>query len=255
MAGVVDAADRRSAVAALTGRGHLVTELLEKTQGGTRAAEGTSALQLPALPVVGRPARLEQGHLCDDHATQHRRAGGTAAAQLPGAAPQAAAQARHEAHVRAPDQVRQRRHVALRGDGRAQGGFQPSVPVDDPGGRDGRHPRTNQLAVGHDPGPRREGQGEHEDGGGLSDLPAGPGHDLRDGDRHLHAAQNSGNAGYRHRFPARADADPSGHQPFLAFLVHEYRRVGRSGRLRGRALRIAALGQDRRPRTPGTLSG
>lgn len=33
MAGVVDAADRRSAVAALTGRGHFVMELIEKGQG------------------------------------------------------------------------------------------------------------------------------------------------------------------------------------------------------------------------------
>ena len=53
VAGVVDAADRRSAVAALTGRGHLVTELLEKAHGHTSAAEGTSALQLPALPRWG----------------------------------------------------------------------------------------------------------------------------------------------------------------------------------------------------------
>ncbi len=47
---MVDAADRRSAVATLTGRGHLVTELLEKTQGHAQHAEGTPALQLPALP-------------------------------------------------------------------------------------------------------------------------------------------------------------------------------------------------------------
>jgi type II secretory pathway component PulF len=53
VAGVVDAADRRSAVAALTGRGHLVMELLEKAQGHTSTAEGTSALQLPALPRWG----------------------------------------------------------------------------------------------------------------------------------------------------------------------------------------------------------
>jgi type II secretory pathway component PulF len=49
----VDAADRRSAVAALTGQGHLVMELIEKAQGHTSAAEGTSALQLPALPRWG----------------------------------------------------------------------------------------------------------------------------------------------------------------------------------------------------------
>ena len=49
MAGVVDAADRRSAVATLTGRGHLVTELFEKGQARERATEGASVLQLPAL--------------------------------------------------------------------------------------------------------------------------------------------------------------------------------------------------------------
>jgi len=49
VAGVVDAADRRSAVATLTGRGHLVTELFEKGQARERATEGASVLQLPAL--------------------------------------------------------------------------------------------------------------------------------------------------------------------------------------------------------------
>jgi type II secretory pathway component PulF len=53
VSGVVDAADRRSAVATLAGRGHLVTELLEKTQGHAQHAEGTPALQLPALPQWG----------------------------------------------------------------------------------------------------------------------------------------------------------------------------------------------------------
>jgi type II secretory pathway component PulF len=47
VAGVVDAADRRSAVATLTGRGHLVTELIEKGQARARAAEAASAFQLP----------------------------------------------------------------------------------------------------------------------------------------------------------------------------------------------------------------
>jgi type II secretory pathway component PulF len=53
VAGVVEAVDRRSAVAALTGRGHLVTELLEKGQSHARAAEGTPALQLPTWPRWG----------------------------------------------------------------------------------------------------------------------------------------------------------------------------------------------------------
>lgn len=53
MAGVVEAADRRNAVATLTGRGHLVMELLEKAQGHTTAAGGASALQLRALPRWG----------------------------------------------------------------------------------------------------------------------------------------------------------------------------------------------------------
>ncbi len=49
VAGVVDATDRRSAVATLTGRGHLVTELIEKGQRRAQAVEGTSGLQLPEL--------------------------------------------------------------------------------------------------------------------------------------------------------------------------------------------------------------
>ena len=51
--GVVDAADRRSAVATLTGRGHLVTELLEKGQGRERTVEGAPVLQLPQWPRWG----------------------------------------------------------------------------------------------------------------------------------------------------------------------------------------------------------
>jgi type II secretory pathway component PulF len=49
VAGVVDASDRRSAVATLTGRGHLVTELIEKgrERERERTADGTPALQLP----------------------------------------------------------------------------------------------------------------------------------------------------------------------------------------------------------------
>lgn len=43
MAGVVDAADRRSAVAALTGRGHFVMELIEKGQGHEASPHAPSA--------------------------------------------------------------------------------------------------------------------------------------------------------------------------------------------------------------------
>jgi type II secretory pathway component PulF len=52
--GVVEAADRRSAVAALAGRGHLVTELIEKAQ--RQAADvGASVLTMPSLPrLTGR---------------------------------------------------------------------------------------------------------------------------------------------------------------------------------------------------------
>jgi len=54
VAGVVEAADRRNAVATLTGRGHLVMELLEKAQGHTTTtAGGASALPLGALPRWG----------------------------------------------------------------------------------------------------------------------------------------------------------------------------------------------------------
>jgi len=53
VSGVVDAADRRSAVATLTGRGHLVTDLFEKGEGRERAAAGAAPLQLPALPRWG----------------------------------------------------------------------------------------------------------------------------------------------------------------------------------------------------------
>jgi len=47
VSGVVEAADRRSAVATVTGRGHLVTELFEKGQGRERVAEGAVGLPLP----------------------------------------------------------------------------------------------------------------------------------------------------------------------------------------------------------------
>jgi type II secretory pathway component PulF len=49
VAGVVDATDRRSAVATLTGRGHLVTELIEKGQRRAQAVERGTGLQLPEL--------------------------------------------------------------------------------------------------------------------------------------------------------------------------------------------------------------
>jgi type II secretory pathway component PulF len=53
VSGVVDASDRRSAVATLTGRGHLVTELIEKGQGRAPGVDGGMGLQLPELPYWG----------------------------------------------------------------------------------------------------------------------------------------------------------------------------------------------------------
>ena len=55
MAGTVDAADRRSAVAALTGRGHFVTELIEQGRQRARSGEEAAPLEMPALlPFGGR---------------------------------------------------------------------------------------------------------------------------------------------------------------------------------------------------------
>jgi type II secretory pathway component PulF len=56
VAGVVDAADRRSAVAALTGRGHFVTELIEDGQRRDAAGKSPAGFRLPRLPhwVGGR---------------------------------------------------------------------------------------------------------------------------------------------------------------------------------------------------------
>lgn len=54
IAGVVDAADRRSAVATLAGRGHLVTELVEKGQHRQARESTASTLTLPSLPRLGR---------------------------------------------------------------------------------------------------------------------------------------------------------------------------------------------------------
>ena len=56
------------------------------------------------------------------------------------------------------------------------------------------------AAIGHDPRPGREGQGEHEDRVRLSDLPAGPGHALGHADCHGHAAA----ASWRPSIPAIA---------------------------------------------------
>ena len=49
VAGVVEAVDRRSAVTALTGRGHLVTEIVEKGQHRDGAGASASGLSLPNL--------------------------------------------------------------------------------------------------------------------------------------------------------------------------------------------------------------
>jgi len=53
VAGVVEATDRRNAVAALAGRGHFATELLERTQGREAAPESASAFEMPRLPRLG----------------------------------------------------------------------------------------------------------------------------------------------------------------------------------------------------------
>ncbi len=52
--GSVEAADRRGAVAALTDRGHFVTELIEQTQRGPNGdGSQASAIQMPSLPSLG----------------------------------------------------------------------------------------------------------------------------------------------------------------------------------------------------------
>jgi len=53
VAGVVEATDRRSAVGALTDRGHFVTELIERAQQHEKAGEEALALELPGLPALG----------------------------------------------------------------------------------------------------------------------------------------------------------------------------------------------------------
>jgi type II secretory pathway component PulF len=49
----VEATDRRSAVAALTARGHFVMELIEKAQQGEKATGQTPSVELPSLPSLG----------------------------------------------------------------------------------------------------------------------------------------------------------------------------------------------------------
>jgi len=53
VAGSVEATDRRSAVAALTERGHFVMELIEKGQQGEKAGGGAAPVELPSLPSLG----------------------------------------------------------------------------------------------------------------------------------------------------------------------------------------------------------
>ncbi len=53
VAGTVEAADRRSAVATLTAQGHFVTELIERARQQTKAAEEASPFELPSLPRWG----------------------------------------------------------------------------------------------------------------------------------------------------------------------------------------------------------
>jgi len=52
VAGVVDATDRRSAVTALTGRGHFVTHLVEQGQDRASDRDGRSVFELPRLPSL-----------------------------------------------------------------------------------------------------------------------------------------------------------------------------------------------------------
>ncbi|MHC4520052.1 MAG: type II secretion system F family protein, partial [Planctomycetota bacterium] len=53
VAGSVEATDRRSAVAALTGRGHFVMELIEKTRQADKPGTQASSVELPGLPRLG----------------------------------------------------------------------------------------------------------------------------------------------------------------------------------------------------------
>ena len=53
VAGSVEAADRRSAVAALTSRGHFVTELIEKSRQAEKAERRPALLETPELPRFG----------------------------------------------------------------------------------------------------------------------------------------------------------------------------------------------------------
>lgn len=64
VAGVVDASDRRSAVASLTDRGHFVMELIEKGQGRETPASGSSAARGHEPTVSsGFLDRLRNGHV------------------------------------------------------------------------------------------------------------------------------------------------------------------------------------------------
>lgn len=53
VAGSVEATDRRSAVAALTGRGHFVMELIEKTRQADKPATQVPSVEFPGLPRFG----------------------------------------------------------------------------------------------------------------------------------------------------------------------------------------------------------
>jgi type II secretory pathway component PulF len=53
VSGMIEAADRRSAVTAVTQRGHFVTELLERTPGRAATPEGVAALDFSRLPLIG----------------------------------------------------------------------------------------------------------------------------------------------------------------------------------------------------------
>ena len=52
MAGTIEATDRRNAVAALTDRGHFVTDLVEDTPDGKKTGAGISLPELPGVPHI-----------------------------------------------------------------------------------------------------------------------------------------------------------------------------------------------------------
>ncbi len=53
VAGVIEAADRRNAVATLAARGHFVTELMERMEGRAAVAASAPVLEMPRLPRLG----------------------------------------------------------------------------------------------------------------------------------------------------------------------------------------------------------